>query len=95
MTTSPLSEHEIVMVRARIHTVFDRECMVLIPTLRGEELVMVPYDQIYRPPSSDAAAQASGMMVDYAHRMALIAERTHAEIAEWGAHALQTDPLGR
>lgn len=94
MTTSPLNERDAVMVRSRVHTVFARECLVLIPTLQGEQLVMVPYDQIYRPPSSDAAARASGTLVDYAHRMVQIAERTHAEIAEWGAHA-QTDPLGR
>ncbi len=94
MTTSPLNEHDTVMVRSRVHTVFAQECLVLIPTLQGEELVIVPYDQIYRPPSSDEAARATALLVDHLHRGVQIAERAHAEIAEWGAHA-QTDPLGR
>lgn len=95
MTTLSLNEHDIIMVRARVHTVFAHECLVMVPTPSGEELVMVPFNEIYRPPASDEAARAARLLVDHLHRGVQIAERAQAEIAEWGAHAMQTDPLGR
>lgn len=94
MTTGLLTEHQLVWPRARVHTPFARDVLLLVPTVRGEELIHIKYEDVFLRPSSEEAARSALMMLEVLRRsnseLEGIASRVVAEIQEWGAHAMRS-----
>lgn len=92
MILGTVAEHDFVLVRARVVTVFAHACLVAVPAVRGEDLEMVSIADLYRPPPTDAAyfaAQAVLREIALTHTsLSGLAERLIAELNELGGHAM-------